>query len=74
MAEENTDMKLFAFGGRSFSVWSLPDMRQIYDSGHMMEYSIYDKFPVVFNGDIDEEENTPYEDRDDRSDDKVSLL
>ena len=46
-------------------------MHQIFDSGHVIEYSIYDKFPVVFNGDIDEVDNTPYEDRDGRSDDKV---
>ena len=71
VAEENTDMKLFTFGGRSFSIWSLPDMHLAYDSGHVIGYSIYDKFPVVFNGRVDEVENTPYEDRDDRSDDKV---
>jgi 2',3'-cyclic-nucleotide 2'-phosphodiesterase / 3'-nucleotidase / 5'-nucleotidase len=56
--------KLFAFGGRSFSIWSA-DGKLIYDSGSILEEITAQYFPDYFNS--DNEENGSF---DTRSDDK----
>jgi hypothetical protein len=54
---------IYAFGARSFSVWS-SDGRQVYDSGADFEKISAERMPALFNS--NHKENTP----DGRSDDK----
>jgi len=54
--------EIYAYGGRSFSIWNADTGEQIYDSGDFIGRKIYEIAPSVFNLDDD----TP----DGRSDDK----
>lgn len=55
--------ELYAFGGRSFSIWSA-DGKLVYDSGDEFERILAEKHPAHFNANHDSAE------ADDRSDDK----
>jgi hypothetical protein len=53
----NVMSQLYAFGGRSFSIWSA-DGEQIYDSGDDFEQITADVLPDYFNG-KDDDNNSP---------------
>lgn len=54
--------ELYAFGGRSFSIWS-SDGTLVFDSGSMIEEKIAELFPNDFNS--DDEENDTFDNRSD---------
>ncbi|MDX2162634.1 MAG: choice-of-anchor I family protein [bacterium] len=56
---------LYAFGGRSFSIWSAADGSLIYDSGDQLEQITAAAFPDDFNS--TNEENGSFEDRSDNA-------
>ncbi|XP_038076297.1 uncharacterized protein LOC119744441 [Patiria miniata] len=65
--------RLYAFGGRSFSIFSSADMSLVYDSGDDLErkHDLY--YPEVFNADCDSDDpdvDTPEDRFDRRSDNK----
>jgi hypothetical protein len=60
--KDGTFEKLFAFGGRSFSIWS-ESGRLVYDSGDDFERITADALPAEFNS--DNEENDTFDNRSD---------
>ncbi len=62
---------LYTFGGRSYSVRRASDMALVYDSGddigRITEYYL----KGIFNANMDDPTNRPFEDMDERSVDKV---
>lgn len=62
--------KLYAYGGRSFSIWRASDMSLVYDSGSEVERHLAEAYPSLFNAN-GVRGSTPTETKDARSDDKV---
>jgi DNA-binding beta-propeller fold protein YncE len=57
--------RLFAYGGRSFSIWHGADGSLVFDSGDDFEQITADRVPTIFNSD-----GSDPDEFDDRSDDK----
>nr|UYM80488.1 shell protein 2B [Novocrania anomala] len=62
--------KLFAYGGRSFSIWKAADLSLVYDSGSDVEEKTMQYFRSIFNSELDNELDTPEDSFDSRSDNK----
>lgn len=62
---DNKFERLFAFGGRSFSIWKASNGNRVFDSGDDFERLVAERLPEQFNS--DNTDNTSF---DNRSDDK----
>jgi hypothetical protein len=69
---DGTFEKLFAFGGRGFSVWRTDTMSRIYDTGSDVEDTHANARPDLFNAQS-ESETVIKETVDSRSDNKVLI-
>lgn len=61
--------KLYAYGGRSFTIWSTDGIQLIYDSGCDIERRHAEQMPLLFNSHVENANHLPIEDADYRSDD-----
>jgi hypothetical protein len=61
--------ELYAYGGRSFSIWNTEDISLVYDSGNDFEVYHARHYPHMFNNHVASRQNTPEQDFDARSDD-----
>ena len=63
--------KLYSYGSRGFSFYTVTDFTRVYDSGDELETLVKDNFPTIFNTNPNSESDTPEEAMDTRSDNRV---
>ena len=62
---------VYLFGGRGISLWDSTTMAHVFDSGDDLERRASQNYPNTFNGDCSNGNQSPTQQVDERSDDKV---